>query len=176
MTSLTWSPEIALDHPEMDQTHIEFVELLAAAEAALLRSQGEGLVAYDALVEHTVGHFGQEDRWMAATGFTPDNCHSYQHAQVLELMREVSRLARDEADFGPLTRVLPELAKWFVQHAQSMDAALASHLQQVAFDPATGVMHRPPVSDAAQSGCGGSSCSTGDTPATEAAEGSPQAA
>ena len=46
----------------------------------------------------------------------------------------------------------------------------------VCLDPATGVMHRPPVSDAAQSGCGGSSCSTGDTPATEAAEGSPQAA
>jgi hemerythrin len=159
MSTLQWSPEIALDHPEMDQTHLEFVELLAAAEAALARSQAEGLVAYQGLVAHTVGHFGQEDRWMAATGFAPENCHSYQHAQVLELMHEVTRLARDDQDFGPLTRVLPELAKWFVQHAQSMDAALASHLQQVGFDPATGVMARPPQAEEAQTGCGGSSCS-----------------
>ncbi|MBQ0929947.1 hemerythrin domain-containing protein [Ideonella alba] len=167
MASLHWSPEIALDHPEMDQTHLEFVDLLAAAEDALARSPAEGLAAYRQLVEHTVGHFGQEDRWMAASGFAPENCHSYQHAQVLELMQEVTRLAQDEQDFGPLTRVLPELAKWFVQHAQSMDAALASHLQQVGFEPATGLMARPPVAEEAQTGCGGSSCST--TPAEQPA-------
>lgn len=163
MPTLQWSPEIALDHPEMDQTHVEFVELLAAAEDALLRSPAEGLQAYEALVEHTVGHFGQEDRWMGASGFAAGNCHTYQHAQVLELMQEVTRLARDEADFGPLTRVLPELAKWFVQHAQTMDAALASHLQQIGFDPATGAIARPPAAESV-SGCGGGSC----TPESEA--------
>lgn len=159
MPSLEWSAEITLEHPEMDQTHLEFVQLLTAAEDALTESQAAGLAAYDSLVEHTVGHFGQEDRWMAATGFAPENCHSHQHGQVLELMKEVSRLAREQDDFGPLGRVLPELAKWFVQHAQTMDAALASHLQQVGFDPATGVMARPPVPEApAVSGCGGGSC------------------
>jgi hemerythrin len=144
----------------MDQTHLEFVQLLGATEDALLTSRADGLLRYEALVEHTVGHFGQEDRWMAASGFAPENCHTFQHAQVLELMQEVSRLAKEKDDFGPLERVLPELGKWFAVHAQSMDAALASHLQQLGFEPATGAIRQPLVAEAAPiSGCGGSTCS-----------------
>jgi hemerythrin len=110
------------------------------------------------LVEHTVEHFGQEDRWMAATGFAPENCHSFQHAQVLGLLHEVARQARELVDFGPLERVLPELAAWFPAHARTMDAALASHLDQVGHDAATGAIARPPAAQG-MTGCGGASCS-----------------
>jgi hemerythrin len=158
MPSLDWSDDLALDHPLMDATHQAFVELLAAAEAALARSPDAGLVAYEALVEHTEEHFGQEDRWMAATGFARENCHGFQHAQVLQLMREVGRLAREQHDFGPLGRVLPELAAWFPVHARSMDAALASHLDQLGFNPATGECAQRPAAEAI-TGCGGRSCS-----------------
>jgi hemerythrin len=116
------------------------------------------LAAYEALVAHTVVHFGQEDRWMAATGFASSNCHAVHHAQVLQLMNEVARLAREQNDFGPLGRVLPELAAWFPVHAQTMDAALASHLDHLGFEPATGRCTRQPPPQAI-SGCGGS-CST----------------
>jgi len=160
MPSLQWSDELALAHPEMDHTHQEFVQLLGAAEVALRESQTAGLARYEALVEHTVGHFGQEDRWMAATGFAVENCHSSQHFQVLELMKEVVRLAKEKNDYGPLTRVLPELGNWFTMHAQTMDAALASHLQQIGFDPATGSIAHPPAAQAEPvTGCGGGSCS-----------------
>lgn len=159
MPSLSWSDELALAHPQMDATHQEFVELLAAAETALAGSAEDGLAAYEALVEHTEQHFGQEDRWMAATGFARENCHGFQHAQVLQLMREVGRLAREQQDFGPLGRVLPELAAWFPAHAQTMDAALASHLDQLGFDPHTGECTRATVAAGAITGCGGASCS-----------------
>ncbi len=158
MPTLTWSDDLALDHPQMDTTHEEFVALLGAAEAAVAVSREAALAAYEALVEHTVAHFGQEDRWMAASGFAPENCHTYQHAQVLGLMREVTRLAREQSDFGPLERVLPELGQWFRMHAQSMDAALASHLDQIGYDTATGEIARPPAAQG-MTGCGGSSCS-----------------
>lgn len=167
MPSLSWTAALALDHPQMDATHQEFVDLLAAAEAALAGTPEAGLAAYEALVEHTEGHFGQEDRWMAATGFARENCHGFQHAQVLELMREVGRLAREQQDFGPLGRVLPELAAWFPVHAQSMDAALASHLAQIGFDPATGECAHHPLAAEAITGCGGASCSP--APAAEPA-------
>lgn len=166
MPTLTWTVDLALAHPQMDATHEEFVTLLSAAESALAQSQQAALAAYETLIEHTVGHFEQEDRWMTATGFAPENCHSFQHTQVLGLMREVARVARDDADFGPLERVLPELAHWFRAHAQSMDAALASHLQQIGFDAATGEIARPPSAQG-MTGCGGASCSP--APAAEAA-------
>jgi hemerythrin len=169
-TTLAWSDALALNHPQMDATHVEFVDLLAACDAALPGSDAELLVHWDALVAHTEDHFAQEDRWMDATGFEPENCHSFQHHAVLQVMRECARQARDPAiaDFEPLRVAIGELAIWFPQHAQSMDAALAQHLDSVGYDAATGTLREPALAGAAHdgtghgapriSGCGGSSC------------------
>lgn len=167
MPTLTWTDDLALSHQQMDATHEEFVALLGATELALADSPAAALAAYETLVQHTVGHFGQEDRWMTATGFAPENCHSFQHAQVLGLMHEVSRVAGEQGDFGPLERMLPELGAWFRAHAQSMDAALAAHLGQIGYDVVTGSIARPPSAQG-MTGCGGASCSPA-TPADETA-------
>lgn len=164
MAALEWSDALALDLPLMDTTHQEFVDLLAAVEAA----SDEGLLAaWQALVDHTDQHFGQEDAWMAATRFASGNCHAMQHKVVLQVMREgAARGAQGE--LGVIRAMAGELAIWFPQHAQAMDAALALHLRRVGFDPATGVVHAP---DALPQdlihGCGGHTCS--EEPAAEAA-------
>jgi hemerythrin-like metal-binding protein len=134
MPTLEWSDEFALQ-PQMDTTHREFVELLAATELALAADRTDLLARFGALLAHTAEHFAQENRWMAATGFAPENCHAFQHDAVLQVMREVDRRARDDGDFGPLERAVAELAAWFPIHAQSMDAALIYHMAQVGFDP-----------------------------------------
>ncbi|OYU98865.1 MAG: hemerythrin [Burkholderiales bacterium PBB5] len=161
MTALAWSPELTLNHPQMDHTHEEFVELLGAAATALPGPEPELLAAFETLVAHTIEHFGQEDRWMAATGFAPENCHAFQHQAVLQVMRECARQAREPsiADFEPLRVAVGELAIWFPQHAQQMDAALAQHLAAVGFDAATGTLREPALAGAEPiSGCGGGSC------------------
>jgi hemerythrin len=162
MTALTWNESLALNNAQMDRTHEEFVDLLAACATALPGPDAALLQAFDLLTQHTVEHFGQEDRWMAATGFAPANCHAYQHQAVLAVMQECVKRARGdggaEADFEPLRLAVDELAIWFPQHAQSMDAALAQHLESLQFDPATGQCTRALPADA-QTGCGGSSCS-----------------
>ncbi len=158
MTALTWNESLALNNAQMDRTHEEFVDLLAACASALPGPDAGLLQAFDLLTLHTVEHFAQEDRWMAATGFAPANCHAYQHQAVLAVMQECVKRARDGADFEPLRLAVDELAIWFPQHAQSMDAALAQHLASLQFDPATGQCARPLPAEA-QTGCGGSSCS-----------------
>ena len=161
MTTLTWSDALALQHPQMDATHEEFVALLARADAALAGPPAALLACFDTLVEHTVEHFGQEDRWMAATGFAPENCHAFQHQAVLQVMRECARRAHDpaQADFAPLRLAVAELALWFPQHAQMMDAALAQHLDNLGFDPVSGQSRELALAgDEAITGCGGGSC------------------
>ena len=162
MTALTWTESLALNNAQMDRTHEEFVGLLAATAAALAGPEPDLLQAFDLLTLHTVEHFSQEDRWMAATGFAADNCHAYQHQAVLAVMQECVKRARDGADFEPLRLAVDELAIWFPQHAQSMDAALAQHLQQVGFDAASGQCSQAVADKAvaadAMSGCGSSSC------------------
>ena len=134
MALLEWSDALALDMPVMDETHREFVELLTAVEVA---PDGSLLAAWDALIAHTDEHFGREDEWMRRAGFAAKNCHSTQHRVVLETMREGARLATGGRLYI-VREMASQLAPWFVNHAQSMDAGLALHLKSLGFDPATG--------------------------------------
>lgn len=156
MPTLTWSEALVLELPVMDETHREFVDLLAQAEA----SPDEALLqAWDALIAHTDDHFGREDAWMLATGFAPGNCHATQHKVVLQVLREGADRGR-KGDLAPIRQMIRELAVWFPHHAQTMDAALALHLRSTGYDPATGEVRVPEALPAeAIHGCGGATCS-----------------
>ncbi len=155
MAHLEWSDALSLDLPLMDDTHREFVDLLAQVQDA---ADAQLAATWLALIAHTDEHFGQEDRWMAATRFASTNCHSMQHKVVLQVMREGAA----QAALGHLDVVrtmASELALWFPQHAQSMDAALALHLRRAGYDPLTGVVSRPEDLPASViQGCGSAAC------------------
>jgi hemerythrin-like metal-binding protein len=156
MPNLEWSDALALDLPVMDDTHREFVVLLAQVETA---ADDALLAHWRALVAHTDDHFGREDQWMQSTRFSSSNCHSVQHKVVLQVMRE--GIASGEAgDLGVVRQMARELGIWFPQHAQSMDAALALHLRRIGYDPVTGTVAMPEALPAdVIHGCGGASCS-----------------
>lgn len=136
MPALAWTDSLALAQPTMDRTHVEFVELLAAARAPLVAGdRTAGLAAFEQLLAHTVEHFGQEDRWMAAMGFAMPNCHTQQHDLVLQLMREVVRLVREDDRWDAIEVLADELGAWFPQHAGSLDAGLAATMKELGFDP-----------------------------------------
>lgn len=156
MAALPWSEALELGLSFMDDTHKEFVELLGRCEAA---ADAELPALWDALVAHTTDHFGREDEWMLATGFASGNCHGTQHKVVLHVLREGASRAR-AGDLAPARQMIVELAAWFPQHAQTMDAALALHLRGVGYDAATGEVREPARLPALEiSGCGGASCS-----------------
>ncbi len=159
MPKLEWSDALALDLPGMDDTHREFVDLLARVEAA----PDEGLLAHwHTLVEHTDDHFGREDRWMQDTRFSASNCHSAQHKVVLQVMREGLKIG-ESGNLDVVRQMGRELGIWFPQHAQSMDAALALHLRRVGYDPATGAVHLPEaLPQDTIHGRGGAACSDGE--------------
>lgn len=156
---LAWSDALALDLPLMDDTHKEFVDLLAvvvqAPDATLLD-------AWRALIAHTDDHFGREDQWMYDTGFASGNCHAMQHKVILQVMREGEQRAHG-GELAVVRQMAFELGQWFPQHAQSMDAALALHLRGVGYDTATGQVRMPAaLPRQAIQGCGGTTCSDSD--------------
>ncbi|WP_284616614.1 hemerythrin domain-containing protein [Aquabacterium humicola] len=175
MPALTWTETLRLQQPQMDRTHEEFVALLADvrtrlgpppvadAPADTLPADATAAVAtaavaaFERLLAHTVEHFAQEDRWMQATGFAPENCHSRQHALVLQVMHEALRLARDEGRGEAMAILVDELGTWFPQHASMMDAGLAQQMVALGFDPETGTC-RQPLPEAAIRHCGGGGC------------------
>lgn len=156
MIELQWSDALSLNLPKMDQTHREFVSLLAVVAQA---NDDALMDAWKALIDHTDLHFAQEDRWMRQTGFASGNCHSTQHLVVLGVMRE--GLVQGRAGRVEVIRYMAhELAAWFPQHAQSMDAALGLHLRSVGFDFATGEVARlDGLPAGAITSCGSAACS-----------------
>ncbi|HEX7892371.1 MAG TPA: hemerythrin domain-containing protein [Ramlibacter sp.] len=156
MPALPWSEGLVLGLSFMDDTHKEFVDLLARCEGS---TDAQLPVLWNELIAHTDDHFGREEEWMLATGFAAGNCHATQHKVVLQVLREGAAMAR-QGELAPIRQMIRELAAWFPQHAQTMDAALALHLRGVGYDAATGEVRHPDALPLEEiSGCGGASCS-----------------
>lgn len=155
-TTLAWSEDLVLDVDYMDNTHKEFVDLLAATEMA---DDSDVLARFEALIDHTVDHFGREDEWMNTTSFAASSCHSQQHDIVLQVMREGLKRGREQGDLKLVRQMAHELGIWFPQHAQTMDASLAIYLTQVGYDEKTGAITKPEALPQAQAhGCGTEGC------------------
>jgi len=121
-----WTPQLALNHAEMDHTHQEFVDLLNRVADAT----GEAIAReLDALIAHTEAHFAQEQQWMAQAAFPPAQCHVHEHEGVLEISREVrKRVAEGETHLAAV--LAKAVAEWFTHHAAGMDLMLALYLKQ----------------------------------------------
>lgn len=130
---MEWSKRYALGIARMDATHREFIDF--CNELSVLPPESEGFLGrFDAFIEHTTAHFDQENRWMEAVNFPP--CHREEHDRVLAVAREV-RQRVGKGDFFLARRLIEELAPWFDQHVDGMDAALAFHLKEIGFDAET---------------------------------------
>ena len=140
--TLTWSDDLILNMDKMDQTHLEFVELLAATETA---PEDQLLQKFTELIAHTEEHFAGENQWMLDVDFGPGGCHSDEHDMILKVMREALRRGQEEGQLALVRQLTGELAVWFDGHAKSMDAVLAMFLKEVAYDPVTRIVHNPQV-------------------------------
>lgn len=130
MATLDWTAELELGDERIDETHREFVDMMNAVGAA---SDEQMLTMVDALIAHTEEHFGQEQRWMAATDFPPTHCHLDEHTGVLDAMRETRNYVA-EGKFNVGRVLAQELGTWFRSHAATMDTMLAQWLKSRQFD------------------------------------------
>lgn len=117
----------ALGLAEMDDTHREFIALVAAlneADAAAFPA------LFQQLVDHTRKHFTAEGVLMRNSKYRGLPEHEGDHHRVLGELLQLNRsLKRGHL---PLVRayVKEGLKEWFDTHVAMMDAALAMHLKQ----------------------------------------------
>jgi hemerythrin len=125
---LVWNDELhALRFPEMDETHREFIELLARAQGA---PDAELPGCLDRLLEHTRAHFARESGMMEACGLSSQAEHEAEHARILaELGQMRSRAASGRTAFvrAYITDAMPD---WFRTHLATMDSELAGKYRQ----------------------------------------------
>ena len=83
--SLTWHDGLLLGYSPMDDVHEEFVQCVVALREARDEQLPQAL---EALAEHAIHHFAEEDRWMEETQFPARECHIDEHAAVLKSVRD----------------------------------------------------------------------------------------
>ncbi len=134
---MDWKDVYVLGHAPMDDTHRDYVELVTKLETA---PDADVLACVDELIEHTVEHFAQENRWMEECGFPPIHCHTGEHERVLKSLQDMRPTIA--ADPGVARILAKELEPWFAQHAATMDDALAFFMRQVNYTPTAGAAKR----------------------------------
>jgi hemerythrin-like metal-binding protein len=140
--TLTWSDDLVTNMDKMDQTHREFVDLLAATELA---PDDQIIASFKTLIAHTEEHFSGENQWMQDVSFGPGGCHTDEHDMILKVMHEALRRGEQDGNLKLVRQLTGELAVWFDGHAKSMDAVLAMFLKEVQYDTETRIVHKPQV-------------------------------
>lgn len=116
----------------MDLTHREFVDQLNAFETAI---DGELGARFADIMAHTEEHFRREDEWMRRLGYAHAGAHTDEHDKVLKVMAAVAHCVdKGDTRFGRI--LIREIAKWFHEHALTMDYMLADFLRATGHGPA----------------------------------------
>lgn len=118
-----WSDAYLLGYGPMDETHREFVSLVAS----MLSSEAGAAALLERFADHAERHFSQEREWMESTDFPATECHANEHDAVLASVRDVlTQVAAGDASRVP--SLAQALMDWFPGHADYMDASLAQWL------------------------------------------------
>lgn len=136
--SLGWSDMLLLGHARMDDTHREFVEVVASLQAA---ADHELATRLEDVLLHLERHFGEEDAWMRGSAYPATDCHAAEHAAVQASGRDV-KLALADGNAQLCRRFADELANWFPGHADYLDAPLAQWLSKKRFGAMPVVLKR----------------------------------
>lgn len=134
-----WSDTFLLGHGTIDENHREFVELV---HAVLTAHEDDLDARLEALREHAVRHFGDEDRLMVDEGMPNRQCHLDEHKAVLTSFSEVQALEPGPRKRYIIRDLASELARWFPGHADEMDSGLAKFLVRKKLGGAPVVLRR----------------------------------
>jgi hemerythrin len=127
MAFIEWDDhKFILGVEQMDNTHIEFVDMVNSMEKA---PDAEFVRLFDRLLEHTRAHFDSEHRLMIEHGFPATTEHHSDHERVLGEMTKFSRSVHKGLIVFGRNYVRDSLVTWFPLHAITMDSALAAHLK-----------------------------------------------
>lgn len=119
--------------PQMDDTHREFVRLVARFGTA---DRSEFTSLFARLLAHTETHFLAENNMMRESGFPATREHMDEHERVLGELNRLNRKAQAGSVLIARAYVREQLPAWFRLHAVTMDSALAAHLKQPEHSPA----------------------------------------
>lgn len=120
------SSDISSGVVAMDALHKNFFDALDELSSAI---DSEFRIGYDSFIRKVERTFATEEQWMEEIDFPVLKSHREQHARVLSGLHHIrTRVMDGDLALGhdAVERLLPQ---WFIFHAFTMDAPLATAMQ-----------------------------------------------
>ena len=128
MPIITWSKELSVGYPAIDEDHRKLIALFNDAHKAVEHAPREFVEkVLTGLIEYTAWHFDHEEALMEECGYPGTKGHKLEHqelaANAMELYAEF--LAGDDTVLDVL---LPFLRNWLTDHIMRSDRLLGDFL------------------------------------------------
>jgi len=128
--SATWSPDLTLNHAEMDRQHADLFRLAeAAAAAADTGTRGEAERAVQVFADVLLEHLSAEDAVMDETLYPERGRHKLAHDMFT---RDFMQLREELREKGPTPVVVSwlrtRIPEWLRFHILANDVPLVTHL------------------------------------------------
>lgn len=125
MEKLTWTVDLSLDEPRVDEAHQQLIKTLADIADTPDAQLGDRLFAF---IKEIEADFQQEEALMETIKYPAIKPHREQHARVLSSFHQVvPDLMKGNAE--PAREVLELFSSWLVLHIKTVDKALALYLK-----------------------------------------------
>ena len=128
---LEWSPQYAVDVPEIDREHRSLFDAINRLHGAMLEGQSAPILRrlLGELNEYAVNHFAHEEALMKASGYPGIEAHIQQH----DALHRRARVLLERYERGELTMSIELtlfLAEWLRKHTMTVDVRLAEYLRE----------------------------------------------
>lgn len=132
MPLVTWTADLSVGIPELDDQHQKMVEIINKLYDAIVEFRGQSAIAetLESLVTYTKEHFSYEEECMLQCTFAGFPHHKRVHENFTQKVMDLRRKAQ-EADFVMSVEILEILRDWLVNHIQDLDQQYATCIRRI---------------------------------------------
>jgi len=130
MALISWNDKMNIGIASIDSEHRRLVEMLNTLYDAVQSGKGREALGpvLDGLISYTAGHFKNEERLFAETGYPDAAPHKQEHDDLTRQVLDVQAKYKSGASGTLSLEVMNFLKNWLIKHIQGSDKKYGPHL------------------------------------------------
>jgi len=130
MALISWNDKMNIGIASIDSEHRRLVEMLNTLYDAVQSGKGRDALGpvLDGLIAYTAGHFKNEERLFAETGYPDAVAHKQEHDDLTRQVLDVQAKYKSGASGTLSLEVMNFLKNWLIKHIQGSDKKYGPHL------------------------------------------------
>lgn len=132
----TWSDEYITGIDLCDEQHKELFRILdrcidLSKQSKYLDRSDEILQVIDELINYTIYHFDEEEKFMLEMGYKKFFSHKVQHDTFIKQIKEFEASLSDENEEEQIREILKYILDWISEHILIIDKNIKNNLKVV---------------------------------------------